>query len=131
MWKAKFVLRGIRKFSLVQSLLFVLFLLQSVVSYGQCFYQCEDNEKPDVKVWAAENAEEADVWVYFVYDASEVKGGGVLMQVANVSDAAFSLSFVDVKSEADFSLWIVDFKEEAGWRNAEKRERYSKYIKDK
>lgn len=112
-------------------LLVVWGCLSAYGAWGQKFYQCAEGETPDVKVWAAASAEEADVWVYFVYDGSELGGPGVIMQVPTRGEAEYSLSFVDVKEEADFSLWIVCVKEDAGWRDASKGQRFGKYIRDK
>lgn len=114
----------------------VILLLGAMVFHpsglrAQKFYQCEENETPDVKVWAADRAEEADVWVFFVYEAADLKGPGVVLQVPTKAEAEYSLSFVDVREQADFSLWIVDSKEEAGWRNQEKAKRFSRFIKAK
>lgn len=88
--------------------------------YAQKFYQCEENEVPQIKVWAAESAREGDFHVFFVYDASELSTIGVVLQVPTPEEADFTLSFVDDEKEADFSLWIVESPDKAGWRNKKK-----------
>ena len=50
---------------------------------------------PDLKVWAAEKPKGADFNAYFVYDASELKGIGTVLQVPTREEADFSLQFVD------------------------------------
>lgn len=106
----------------------LLFALAEPV-YAQKFYQCEEGEEAQVKVWAAESAEEADFWVFFVYDASELGPEGVIMQVPTIEEADFSLTFVDIQEEAMFSLWIVDLPEQAGWQNKEKAQILDPFIK--
>ncbi len=98
---------------------------------AQKFYQCESNETPQIKVWAAESKGEADFWAFFVYDASELGPAGVVLQVPTKEEAQFTLSFVDDKKEADFSLWLVEDKSEAGWHHKDKAHILDKYIKKK
>ncbi|PIE84604.1 MAG: hypothetical protein CSA07_00650 [Bacteroidia bacterium] len=98
---------------------------------AQKFYQCQVGEVADVKVWAAETPEEADFWAYFVYDASELGGPGVVMQVPTAAEAAFKLTFVDKQEEADFSLWLIEDKAKAGWHRPERSRVLDKYIKKK
>lgn len=109
-------------FGLLQRLLAALvgLALLPMAGVAQKFYQCEENEKPQIKVWAAESEREADFLVFFVYEASELSKVGVIMQVPTPEEADFTLSFVDDKKEADFSLWIVESANEAGWRNKNK-----------
>lgn len=107
----------------------LFFLLLSTLSLrAQKFYQCEENETPDLKVWAAEKPKNADFNAYFVYDASEVKAIGIVFQVAIREEADFSLKFVDDKKEADFSLWIVESPDEAGWKNKKKEHLFDKFL---
>lgn len=106
-------------------------LLAAKICCGQKFYQCEPNEKPEVKVWAAESKEEADFWAFFVYDASELGAEGVVLQVPTKEEAQFTLSFVDNKEEADFSLWLVEDKSMAGWNHKEKAQILEKYVNKK
>lgn len=98
---------------------------------AQKFYQCEEGETPQVKVWAAETQEEADFLAFFVYDSSELGKDGVVMQVPTAAEADFTLSFVDDKEEAMFSLWIVDSPDQAGWQHPEKAAVLEPYIKKK
>lgn len=113
----------------------VLFVCLSLGSVGQAkaqkFYQCEEGEAPQVKVWAAETAEEADFWAFFVYDAGELGKPGIVMQVPTASEADFTLSFVDKRDEAMFSLWIVDAPEQAGWQRVEKSAVLEPFLKKK
>lgn len=109
-----------------------LLLLGGVGSAAaQKFYQCEEGETPQVKVWAAETIEEADFLAYFVYDSKELGQEGVVMQVPTAAEADFTLSFVDDKGEAMFSLWIVDAPEQAGWQHREKAVVLEPYVKKK
>ena len=116
------------------SLLKVAFLLLGLALWSsalkaQKFYQCEENETPDLKVWAAESPSGVDFNACFVYDLSEIKEIGTVFQTATREEADFSLQFVDEKKEADFSLWIVDTPEEAGWVNKAKEHLFDKYLK--
>lgn len=108
----------------------ITFLHGGVVR-AQKFYQCEENETPQIKVWAAESAREGDFHVFFVYDAAELSKVGVVMQVPTPEEADFTLSFVDDKSEADFSLWIVESPDKAGWKNAKKAAILEEILKKK
>ncbi|MFC2324908.1 MAG: DUF6150 family protein [Bacteroides sp.] len=113
----------------VPTVCLVLFTLLCTLSgRAQKFYQCEENETPDLKVWAAEKPKGADFNAYFVYDASELKGIGTVLQVPTREEADFSLQFVDNKKEADFSLWIVESAEEAGWKNKNKEHLFDKFL---
>lgn len=116
---------------LVRVLLITFFLAGcgAVGASAQKFYQCESGETPQVKVWAAETKEEADLLVFFVYDASELGKEGVVMQVPAAKEADFTLAFVDDKNEADFSLWIVDSPDQCGWQHPEKAAVLKPYIK--
>lgn len=116
---------------LIRLVLMVWFslLCGAIGASAQKFYQCEEGEVPQVKVWAAETAEEADFCAFFVYDASELGKEGVVMQVPTAAEADFTLSFVDDKTEAMFSLWIVDTPEQAGWKHPEKAAVLEPYIK--
>lgn len=108
-------------------LLFFL-LIGSLSGYAQKFYQCEENETPDLKVWAAEKPKGADFNAYFVYDSTELRGIGTILQVPTREEADFSLQFVDEKKDADFSLWIVETPEEAGWKNEDKSHLFDKFL---
>ncbi len=113
----------------IPSVCIVLFTLLCTLSVrAQKFYQCEEDETPDLKVWAAEKPKNADFNAYFVYDASELKGIGTVLQVPTREEADFALQFVDNKKEADFSLWIVESAEEAGWKNKKKEHLFDKFL---
>ena len=117
----------LRLFCLV---ILTLLFCYSIELKAQKFYQCEENETPDLKVWAAESAKGADFNAYFVYDIAEMKGMtiGTVLQVATRQEADFSLQFVDNKKDADFSLWIVETAEDAGWKNKAKEHLFDKYL---
>lgn len=118
-------------FRVCRILVFALSLLffSGAKLFGQKFYQCEEGETPQVTVWAAESAEEADFWAFFVYDAGELGKPGIVMQVPTIQEADFSLSFVDDPSQAMFSLWLVDTPEEAGWHHPDKAKVLEPYLK--
>lgn len=107
----------------------VLLASGAIEASAQKFYQCEEGETPQVKVWAAETLDEADFLAFFVYDASELGKVGVVMQVPTAGEADFTLSFVDNREEAMFSLWIVDTPDQAGWQHPEKAAVLEPYIK--
>ena len=106
----------------------IFFLLLSFGLKAQKFYQCEENETPDLKVWAAESPTGADFNACFVYDVAEIKGVGTVFQTPTRDEADFSLLFVDEKKDADFSLWIVDTPNDAGWVNKSKEHLFDKYL---
>lgn len=117
--------------SVLKSVLFLLGLALCTSGLkAQKFYQCEENEAPDLKVFAAESPNGADFNACFVYDLAELKGVGTVFQTATREEADFSLQFVDEKKDADFSLWIVDSPAEAGWVNKEKEHLFDKYLKE-
>ena len=109
-------------------ILLFFMLLCTLSGRAQKFYQCEENETPDLNVWAAEKPKGADFNAYFVYDVSELKGIGTVLQVPTREEADFSLKFVDDKKEADFSLWIVESPAEAGWKNKSKEHLFDKFL---
>lgn len=107
---------------------FIVIFFFAVSAVAQRFYQCEENETPDLKVWAAESPKQADFNAYFVYDSKDLEGIGVVLQVPTREEAQFTLLFVDEKKDADFTLWIVETKKEAGWQNKEKEHLFDKYL---
>lgn len=101
-------------------LLLGLMLAFSGRSFAQTFLEVETVDQAKIKVFPADKIEDADLCVYFVYEAKEVKKIGYWMEVYKEADAQIKLIFVDDPAIADFSVWIVDDPGEVGWRNKSK-----------
>lgn len=99
-----------------------LFLIFCQSSWSQRFYEVSTIDSARVKVYPVDTPEQADLLVYFVYEASEVTKVGFWMEVATPAEAQVLLIFVDDEKDADIKICLVDAPEQAGWRNESKKD---------
>jgi hypothetical protein len=90
------------------------------VSYGQKIYQAESAQEAQIKVYPADEPDQADLWVCFVWDESEITRTGLWMDMRFSHEADVIIFFVDEEEEADIKIWLVDSSEESKWINQEK-----------
>jgi len=68
--------------------------------------------------------EDADLLVFFVYEAKDVTKVGYWMQVVNKKEANFLLIFVDDEKLSNIKICLVDAPEQAGLKNESKKDMF-------
>ena len=96
--------------------------MSSISGWAQRFYEVGTIDSAKVKVWAVDAPEQADLLVYFVYEAKDVTKVGYWMEVATPKEAQVLLIFVDDENLANLRIFLVDAPEQAGWRNEAKKD---------
>jgi hypothetical protein len=97
-------------------------LLTNFKGWSQRFFEVSTIDSASVKVWAVDKPEDADLLVYFVYEAKDVTKVGYWMEVATPKEAQVLLIFVDDENLANLRICLVDYPEQAGWRNEKKKD---------
>jgi hypothetical protein len=92
-----------------------------MLGFGQKIYQGDSAKEAQVKVFAVEEPEEADLWVCFVWEEEELTRTGLWMDMRYPHEAEIIIFFVDEESEADLKIWLVDTIEESKWLNEKKK----------
>ena len=83
--------------------------------FSQKIYQAENAESAKIKVYPAEEPNEADLWVCFVWEEVEITKTGLWMDMRFVREADIVIFFVDEEKDADLKIWLVDTPEESKW----------------
>jgi len=91
------------------------------LGYGQKIYQGDSPEEAQVKVFAVDEPEYADLWVCFVWEERELTRTGLWMDMRFPHEAEIIIFFVDEEEEADLKIWLVDTIEESKWINENKK----------
>ena len=99
-----------------------MLIITSLNGWSQRFYEVSTIDSAKVKIYAVDTPEQADLLVYFVYEAKDVTQVGFWMEVASPKEAQVLLIFVDDESLADIKICLVDLPEQAGWRNESKKD---------
>jgi hypothetical protein len=89
-------------------------------TFSQKIFQAESVSDAQLKVFAVEEPESADLWVCFVWDEKEITRTGLWMDMRTVKEADIIIIFVDEESQADLKVWLVDTAEESKWLNEKK-----------
>jgi hypothetical protein len=92
-----------------------------MLSFGQKIYQGDSASEAQVKVFAVDEPEEADIWVCFVWEEKELTRTGLWMDMRYPHEAEIIIFFVEEESEADLKIWLVDTIEESKWLNEKKK----------
>ena len=100
----------------------LLFACIARCGFAQKFYEVSTLDSAKVKVWAVDTPEQADLLVYFVYEAKDVTKVGYWMEVPTAKEAQVWIIFVDDEKLANLKICLVDAPEQAGWRNESKKE---------
>jgi len=102
-------------------LLAIVFFCLANCSLAQRFYEVSTLDSAKVKVYAVDTPEQADLLVYFVYEAKDVTKVGFWMEVPTAKEAQVLIIFVDEENLSDLKICLVDAPEQAGWRNESKK----------
>lgn len=108
-------------------MVFVKLLVTTVLTlalssgFAQKIFQAESADKASIKVFPVMEPDNADLWVCFVWDESEVVRTGLWMDMQFDHEADVIIFFVDEEKDADLKIWLVDTPEEARWLNQGKR----------
>jgi len=100
---------------------FALVLITNFKGWSQRFFEVNSLDSASIKVWAVDKPEDADLLVYFVYEAKDVTKVGYWMEVPTPKEAQVLLIFVDDEKLANLRICLVDYPEQAGWRNEKKK----------
>jgi hypothetical protein len=99
----------------------LVFTLTFSFGYSQKIFQANSAEEAKVKVFAVEEPDEADLWVCFVWEESEITRTGLWMDMRFDHEADVIIFFVDEEKDSDLKIWLVDTIEESKWLNEEKK----------
>jgi hypothetical protein len=97
-------------------------LLVASKGYSQRYFEVSTVDSAQVKVFPVDKPEDADLLVFYVYDAKDVTKIGLWMQVSNKKEANFFLIFVDDEKLSNLKICLVDAAEQAGLKNESKKE---------
>ena len=99
----------------------LLLFTMATSGFGQKIYQAENSDSAKLKVYPAEEPNEADLWVCFVWEEADITKTGLLMDMRFMREADIVIFFVDEESEADLKIWLVDTPEESKWLTEKKK----------
>lgn len=95
--------------------------LSTSFGHAQKIYQADAPEEASVKVFAVDEAEQADLWVCFVWEETEITRTGLWMDMRFSHEADVIIFFVDEEENADLKIWLVDTAQESKWLNESKK----------
>ena len=101
-------------------LLFLIFLTYK--GQAQKYFEVSTIDSAQVKVYAVDKPEDADLLVFFVYEAKDVTKVGYWMQVSIKKEANMLLIFVDDEKDSNVKICLVDAAEQAGLKNESKKD---------
>ena len=106
---------------MIRSLLIVLLCFGFFYSSAQKIYQADSVKDAQVKIFAVDEPNQADLWVCFVWDAKEITRTGLWMDMRFAHEADVIIFFVDDEKDSDLKIWLVDTPQESKWLSANKR----------
>jgi hypothetical protein len=106
---------------MIRTVLFVWLTIAFLSGYGQKIFQADSGKEAQVKVFAVEEPNEADLWVCFVWNESELTKTGLWMDMRFAHEADVIIFFVDEEKESDLKIWLVDTPQESKWLTPDKR----------
>lgn len=89
---------------------------------AQKYYEVSTIDSAQVKVFAVDTPEQADLLVFFVYEAKDVTKVGYWMQVSTKKEANMLLIFVDDEKNSNIKICLVDSPDQAGLKNESKKD---------
>lgn len=104
----------------IRIILLAMLMHSASNTFSQKIFQAESVSDAQLKVFAVEEPESADLWVCFVWDEKEITRTGLWMDMRTVKEADIIIIFVDEESQADLKVWLVDTAEESKWLNEKK-----------
>lgn len=90
-------------------------------SLAQTFYEVSTLDSAQIKIYAVDKQEQADLLVFFVYETKDVTKVGYWMEVPTAKEAQVLLIFVDDEKLADLKIYLVDAPEQSCWLNESKK----------
>ncbi len=104
----------------------LLFLLFALAFRGQAqrYFEVSTIDSAQVKVFPVDKPEDADLLVFYVYEAKDVTKVGLWLQVTTKKEANFFLIFVDDEKQANIKIYLVDAAEQAGLKNESKKDMF-------
>jgi len=102
----------------------LLFISLTSTGHAQRYFEVSTVDSAQVKVYPVDKPEDADLLVFYVYEAKDVTKVGLWMQVANKKEANFFLIFVDDEKQANIKIYLVDAAEQAGLKNESKKDMF-------
>ena len=96
-------------------------LINFSLGYAQKIFQADSPDEASVRVFAVEEPEQADLWVCFVWEESEITRTGLWMDMRFSREADVIIYFVDEEKDANLKIWLVDTIEESKWINDAKK----------
>jgi hypothetical protein len=106
---------------MIRSFLIILFCFGFFSSFAQKIFQADSAKEAQVKVYAVDDPNQADLWVCFVWDSKEITRTGLWMDMRFAHEADVIIFFVDEEKESDLKIWLVDTPQESKWLSANKR----------
>ncbi|PKP39137.1 MAG: hypothetical protein CVT98_03090 [Bacteroidetes bacterium HGW-Bacteroidetes-15] len=104
-----------------RTIMLLVFTLTVIVGYSQKIFQADSPAEAQVKVFAVEDPDEADLWVCFVWEEVELTRTGLWMDMRFAHEADVIIFFVDEEKGSDLKIWLVDTIEESKWIKNEKK----------
>ncbi len=89
--------------------------------FSQKIFQADLAEEAQVKIYAVDEPDDADLWVCFVWEEAELTKTGLWMDMRFTHEADVVVFFVDEEKEADLKIWLVDTPQESKWLNPNKQ----------
>ncbi|HCT31049.1 MAG TPA: hypothetical protein DIW31_10035 [Bacteroidales bacterium] len=104
----------------------LLFLISALTFRGQAqrYFEVSTIDSAQVKVYPVDKPEDADLLVFYVYEAKDVTKIGLWMQVSTKKEANFFLIFVDDENQANIKIFLVDAADQAGLKNESKKDMF-------
>jgi hypothetical protein len=100
----------------------LLFFLLAITSRAQKYFEVSTIDSAQVKVYAVDKPEDADLLVFYVYEAKDVTKVGLWMQVSDKKEANFFLIFVDDEKLSNLKITLVDAADQAVLKNESKKD---------
>jgi hypothetical protein len=102
-------------------LLAIILSLAICNGFAQKVFQAESAKEAQLKVYPAEDPDDADLWVCFVWSEKEITRTGLWMDMRFAHEADIIICFVDDEKDADLKIWLVDSSSESKWINQDKK----------
>ncbi|HOP03587.1 MAG TPA: DUF6150 family protein [Tenuifilaceae bacterium] len=99
----------------------LIVLLGISTGHAQKIYQADDIQNASITIFAVDEPDQADLWVCFVWEETEITRTGLWMDMRFPHEADVIIFFVDEEKGADLKIWLVDTAEESKWLNESKK----------
>jgi len=89
---------------------------------AQKYFEVSTIDSAQVRVFAVDKPEQADLLVFYVYEAKDVTKVGLWMQVSSKKEANMFLIFVDDEKVSNLKIFLVDGPDQAVLKNKSKKD---------